>query len=89
MLIIYDNTGRIFVQNSGDGPVPQGGIQYLETEIPNGKIATRIDISTTPHKPILEDMPKTEIEKLQEKVYNLELANTELTNIVAMGNTNV
>ncbi len=72
-LILYDNTGYIYLQfTGGTYRIPQGGIQYLETEIPNGKIATRIDISTTPHKPVLEDMPKTEIEVAQERIQALE-----------------
>ena len=71
-IIIYDDKGTIFLQSNGDYPVPQGGIQYLETEIPNGKIATRIDISTTPHKPVLEDIPKTDIEVAQERIQALE-----------------
>lgn len=55
-LIIYDYEGYIYLTYTGTYRVPQGGIQYLETEIPNNKKLVGIDISVTPHKPILEDI---------------------------------
>ncbi|AQR95578.1 hypothetical protein [Clostridium saccharoperbutylacetonicum] len=67
-LIIYDDTGYIYLQMSGMYQVPQGGIQYLETEVSEGKILKSIDISKTPHIPILEDMPKTDLEKTQNQL---------------------
>ncbi|SFC63785.1 hypothetical protein [Clostridium uliginosum] len=67
-LIIYDNTGNIFLQMGVSYRVPEGGIQYLETEIPEGKLIKNIDISVTPHKPVLEDIPKSQIKLLQEEL---------------------
>lgn len=87
-LILYDNTGRIFLQTGeaqGDVlpheyPV---GIPYIE--IPFGvmrnKIIIGVDVSTNPHNLIVEDIPhvETEEERLQrelleaqEQIVNLE-----------------
>lgn len=84
-LVIYDNIGYIYLQFSGtENRIPQGGIQYIESEVPDGKYVKSIDITVTPNVPILEDIPKTDMEKLQEKVEDLIQANAELTSIVAM-----
>ncbi|NRT90083.1 hypothetical protein [Clostridium beijerinckii] len=88
-LIIYDDIGYIYREISGTYSVPQGGIQYLETEIPEGKMVSKIDTTKTPHEPVYEDIPKSELELLKEKVEDLTQANAELTSIVAMGKTNV
>lgn len=53
-LIIYDNEGFIYLTYDRNYRVPEGGIQYLELEIPSNKKLVGIDTSTTPHKPILE-----------------------------------
>lgn len=67
-LIIYDNSGDIFSQISGEYNVPNGGVQFLETEAPEGKRIVGVDISVTPHQAILEDIPKTEVELLKEQL---------------------
>ncbi|NOW03244.1 hypothetical protein [Clostridium beijerinckii] len=88
-LIIYDNTGYIYLQlKSTENRIPQGGIQFLEIEVPEGKYIKNIDITVIPNVPVYEDVPKTDIEKLQEQIENLSQANAELTSIVAMGKTN-
>ncbi|WP_017211854.1 hypothetical protein [Clostridium beijerinckii] len=88
-LIIYDSTGTIFSSPiTGSYQEPQGELKYLEIAIPDGKILKNIDTSVTPNVPVYEDIPKTNIEKLQEQVASLTQANAELTSIVAMGNTN-
>lgn len=83
-LILYDNNGKIYLEVSGTYSVPQGGIQFIETEIPIGKILKGIDVSVTPNAPIFEDIPKTEIELLKEQIDSLTQANAELTGIVAI-----
>ncbi len=40
-LVIYDGTGYVYMQMTGSYRVPEGGLQYLETEIPEGKIIKR------------------------------------------------
>lgn len=82
-LILYDNTGKIYLQVSGTYNVPQGGLQFIEAEIPNGQVLKEIDVSVTPNIPTFEDIPKTEIELLKEQVDSLTQANAELTSIVA------
>lgn len=88
-LVIYDNVGYIYLQlTSDENRIPQGGINYLEVEVPVGKTIKSIDISVAPNEPIYEDMPKSELELLKEQVDNLTEANAELTSIVAMGKNN-
>lgn len=69
-LIIYDSQGYIISNITGSYRVP-AGVPFLEVEIPEDKrIATvnglGVDVSVTPHKVILEDIPKSEIEALKE-----------------------
>lgn len=77
-LIIYDNTGNIYFQASGDFVAPQGGLQYLITEIPEGKRVASIDMTTDPHTVIFEDIPKTENQELTERLELLENAVNEM-----------
>lgn len=72
-LIIYDNTGYVISQMAGSVREPQGGVQFLWAEIPEGKQlkitdGIGVDVSVTPHQAILEDIPKTEIELLKEQL---------------------
>ncbi|MBN1042360.1 hypothetical protein FC959_17250 [Clostridium botulinum] len=87
-LIIYDNTGFIILQQSGPYRVPEGGVQYLVIEIPENKRLKSIDTSVIPHKPILDNIPKSEIELLKEKIESLEKSNAELTTLVSMQGQN-
>ncbi|EKQ56257.1 MULTISPECIES: hypothetical protein [unclassified Clostridium] len=66
-LVLYDETGYIYLTQTGSYRIPQGGIDYLEVEIPDGKIAKSVDVSVTPHTPIYGDMPKSDVEILKEK----------------------
>ncbi|NSB16752.1 hypothetical protein [Clostridium beijerinckii] len=76
-LILYDNTGRIFLQISNTYLTPEGGINYLEIEIPTGKRVFKVDTSVTPNVPVYEDIPKSEIDILKETVDALVLASLE------------
>ena len=67
-LVIYDNTGCIFLQRAGIYTVPQGGIQFMEPEVPGGKIISRIDVTTNPHTPVFEDLPLTDLQKVQNEL---------------------
>ena len=66
-LIIYDNVGNIYYQASGSVVEPQGGLQYLMVEVPEGKRIVSVDTSTDPHTVIFEDIPQTEIEELKDE----------------------
>lgn len=67
-LIIYGNTGYVYQQMSGGYRKPEGGLDFLEVEIPEGKILKSINTTKTPNVPIFEDIPKTESEKTQEQL---------------------
>lgn len=79
-IIIYDNTGKIFYTMKGNYIIPQGGIQYLEIEIPDGKEIVGIDV-TDPISPqlIYEDLAPDEIEVLRKQVEELSTSNSELS----------
>lgn len=81
-LIIYDNTGYIFLQITGSYQTPQGGVQYIETEIEDGKILKSVDVTVTPNVPIYENIPLSETELLKQKVAEQESALIELATLV-------
>ncbi|RII32865.1 hypothetical protein D2A34_21970 [Clostridium chromiireducens] len=81
-IIIYDNTGEIFLQMTGGYKVPKGGISYLEVEIPSGKQIKEIDVTVTPNKPIFEDIPLSETELLKKRIEEQEAALVELASLV-------
>ncbi|MDD9312632.1 hypothetical protein PUS82_15260 [Cytobacillus firmus] len=72
-LIIYDTTGFIVQQHTGNYREPVG-IPYLETEIPSGKYASSVNVSSLPHQVILEDIPPSEIEELKAKLQTTQEA---------------
>ena len=67
-LIIYDDKGKVFLQLTGDYLTPQGGVQFLELIIPAGKRIKSVDVTVMPNVAILEDIPKTETQMLQDKI---------------------
>jgi hypothetical protein len=71
-LVIYDGIGYVYMQMTGSYRVPEGGLQYLEIEIPDGKIKKNIDTSINPNVPIYEDIPLSEIDKLKQQVTDLQ-----------------
>lgn len=69
-LIIYDNTGYIISAMSGSVREPVG-IPFINIIIPIGKQikltnGIGIDVSVAPNIAILEDIPKTEIQLMQD-----------------------
>lgn len=69
-LVIYDTTGHIISQMSGDVREPVG-IPFLWVEIPTGKKIISVDTTVTPNIPIFEDMQKSEVELLNEQINEL------------------
>lgn len=70
-LIIYDDNGYVLSNITGSYRVPTG-VPFLEVEIPEGKRikyvdGIGVDVTTTPHQVILEDIPPSEIEKLRQE----------------------
>lgn len=69
MLVVYDKKGIIYY--AGNSLSNPEGIPFLNIEIPEGKILKSIDVSKEPHQPIFEDIPKSEMELLQDVVREL------------------
>ncbi len=76
-LIIYDDTGYILMKQTGNYRVPEGGIQYLECEIPDDKLVVEIDVKNK--KPVLEDLPKSETDILKDEIEALKNDIADLT----------
>lgn len=71
-LVIYDNDGKVISQITGGYIIPNGGVQYLEIEIPQGKRITGVDMTATPNVPIFEDVPPATVDTLQQRMAELE-----------------
>jgi len=87
-LVIYDELGSVLSIRSGE-PAPQEptGVPFLWVEVPEGKQikiteGIGVDVSVSPHQVILEDIPKTETELINDKLDNAIL---ELTTLISMG----
>jgi len=83
-LIIYDNEGYIISTKQGQ-PSPRipVGVPYLEVEIPSDKQikitnGIGVDVNVVPHEVILEDIPKTELDEVKERL-------ADLTELVMLG----
>lgn len=84
-LIIYDNTGYIYFQMTNGYRVPEGGLDFLEIEIPEGKIVKSVDISVMPNVAIFEDIPKSDIEIATTKITELEKEAADINYALMMG----
>lgn len=77
-LIIYDNDGYILsVQQGNPSPREPIGVPFLWVEIPSGKQlkgGVGVDVSSEPHTAILEDIPKSEVEILNERIQSTQQA---------------
>lgn len=76
-LIIYDTEGYIIFQGSGDVREP-AGIPFLWVDVPQGKRITGVDVTVTPNVAILEDIPKSQTQLLQEQIDSLTMAMAEM-----------
>lgn len=81
-LIIYDAEGYIIQQITGSYRVPVG-VPYLEIEVPDNKRTLKVDVNSTPNAVIFEDIPPSEVEKLNTKVAEQEQAILELTMMIS------
>lgn len=65
MLVIYDQTGRIYFRGTGFG-VPED-IFSMDVTIPKGQYVSSISISDDGiHTPIFSQFPKSNLQKLEE-----------------------
>lgn len=55
-IIIYDNTGKIIMTQSGNITIPES-VAMVVADVPEGKMVESVDIGTG--VPVLEDIPKT------------------------------
>jgi hypothetical protein len=58
-LIIYDTTGKIWSNITGNYEVPVG-IPFLEVDIPEGKYPVAVDVSVTPNQVIYAEYHKSD-----------------------------
>lgn len=79
-LIVYDTTGYIIYQASGDIREPVG-IPFLYADVPEGKRSTGVDVTVTPNIAILEDIPKSETQLLKEQFNDLTIAMAEIMGV--------
>lgn len=70
MKIIYDSKGEIFIRYESS-KTPVGTLLFSEIEVPEKAILIKMDTSKEPHQPIFEDIPKSEMELLQDAVREL------------------
>ncbi len=73
MLVVYDKKGTVYFAGTGF-PEPEG-IPFLNIEIPEGKMFVGVNVDVEPNQPIFEDIPKTEMQLLMERVEQLEAQN--------------
>lgn len=67
MQVIYDTTGKIFMQGSGFS-VPEGTLTYAEVSIPENKYLVSIDTTKDPIEPVYGDYPKSEMTLMKEQL---------------------
>jgi len=75
-LVIYDTTGRIIFQAKGNVQEPEG-IPFMWLDIPEGKLLKGINTAVEPHEPIYEDMPKSQIDTINEQLTTIQIALAE------------
>lgn len=65
MLVIYDQTGRIYFRGTGFG-IPEE-VFALDVTVPDGKYVSSISIADNGiHTPIFSQFPKSNLQKLEE-----------------------
>jgi hypothetical protein len=79
-LIIYDDSGKIWVQMSGNYTIPVG-LNYIEVEIPEGKYPVSVDVSGEEPSIVYGEYPKSETALLKEQVDSLTLALAEMMGV--------
>lgn len=79
--VLYDNTGKVFDIRDGYYEIPQGGINYLEVDVPAGKHIVSVDTTVAPHVVVLEDNPVSDVDILKVQVADLTLALAEMMGV--------
>lgn len=81
-LVTYDIEGVIQDKKGGSNLREPVGIPFMWVDIPEGKRLARIDVTAVSHKPVFEDLPKSDIEKLQVKTEQLEGDKSNMSEIL-------
>ena len=63
-LIIYDTTGQIISQLKGSNLREPEGIPFLRVDVPDGKMAVSVDVST--ETVVYENLPKSLIDRMDD-----------------------
>lgn len=79
-LIIYDEIGKIYFQAAGNVEEPNG-VPFIWVEIPEGKLLKSINTEVTPHEPVFEDLPKTELDNVKEQLIAVQIALAEMMGV--------
>lgn len=67
MQIIYDSTGKLFMEGTGF-PKPSGDLTYTEVSVPENSYIISMDTSKNPAEPIFGEYPKSEIDLMKEQL---------------------
>lgn len=80
-LVIYDTSGRIISQMAGSSLQEPSGIPFLWEEIPEGKYLVSVDTTVTPNAVVMADLPKSDVQILQDKLDALSIDHANLAAI--------
>ena len=69
MLAIYDDNGTIITENTEKAAIV-GSLYFMEVTVPDNKVLDHIDTSSADHVAVFVDVPKSNLEQLQETVGN-------------------
>ena len=67
MQIIYDATGKIFMQGSGV-PKPEGTLTYDNVSIPENQYLVKMDMTKDPAEPVFAEYPKSDMQLMKEQL---------------------
>ena len=79
-IAVYDTTGRIIYQGSGDMYEPVG-IPLIRVTVPAGKVLKSIDTTGEEPAPVYEDLPKTELDNVKEQLAAVQIALAEVLGV--------
>lgn len=82
VLVSYDLEGTIQKIEGGSELKDPVGIPFLKVNIPEGKKLERVDVTVIPNEPVFIDLPKSDIEKLQEGLNVSKQDNTDVSEII-------
>lgn len=72
-LIVYDANGYVFYTASGDVKEPVG-VPFMWVDVTPGKYVSNVDVTSDPHEAELVDLPKSEVDKLNDRLTVLQSA---------------